>query len=219
MAIVQQVEMLRAQMEKAMTDRTLPRSAVTLLAASKGQDAGSIEEAIRVGITDFGENRVQEAQDKWPSLKEKYPHIKLHLIGPLQSNKARQAVALFDSIQTVDRASLANALIDAMGKEGKTIPCLIQVNSGKEPQKAGVIPEEADALIMHCRAIGLPVEGLMCIPPVGQPPAPHFAYMRLIAERHGLAQLSMGMSDDFETAIRMGSTCVRLGRALFGERA
>ena len=193
---------------------------ITLLAASKGQPAEIIEETIRGGITDFGENRVQEAQDKWTELRRTYPHVRLHLIGPLQSNKARQALQLFDVIQTLDRISLAEALANAMAKEQRRIPCYIQINTGEEPQKAGAHPAEADALIGYCRdSLALPITGLMCIPPSHQPPAPHFALLRQIALRHGLPELSMGMSADFETAVRLGASCVRLGRALFGEKS
>jgi pyridoxal phosphate enzyme (YggS family) len=191
-----------------------------VLAASKSQPAALIETAIEAGLTHFGENKVQEAQAKWPALKIRYPQVKLHLIGPLQSNKAKDAVALFDVIQTVDRPKLADALAVAMHNAQKSVPCLIQVNTGKEPQKAGVMPEAADALIDYCLTqLHLPVTGLMCVPPDDQPPAPHFALLRAIALNHNLPELSMGMSNDFETALRMGSTCVRLGRSIFGERA
>lgn len=192
---------------------------LTVLAASKGQPPSRLIEAIEAGIRDFGENRVQEAEDKWPPLKQRTSDLRLHLIGPLQTNKVKQAVSLFDVLQTVDRPELADALAKEMGKTGKRPACFIQVNTGKEPQKAGVIPEEADALIAYCRTLHLPLVGLMAIPPAGQPPAPHFALLKTMADRHGLKELSMGMSDDYETAIRMGSTCIRLGRALFGERA
>ena len=189
----------------------------TILGASKGQPVTIIEEAIAAGITDFGENRVQEAEEKWPSLKAKHPNIRLHLIGPLQTNKVKQALALFDVIQTIDRPKLAEAIADELQHSAHRF--FIQVNIGKEPQKAGVMPEEADAFIDYCKnTLRLPVIGLMCIPPNHQPPSPHFAMLRIIAQRHNLTELSMGMSDDYELAVRMGSTCVRLGRALFGER-
>jgi pyridoxal phosphate enzyme (YggS family) len=191
-----------------------------LLAASKGQAEAIIEEAITAGITHFGENRVQEAQGKWEAIKARHPDITLHLIGPLQTNKVADAVALFDVIQTLDRPKLADALAAAMARTGKNPPCFIQVNTGNEPQKAGVIPEEADAFIDYCiKEKKLSVRGLMCIPPDSQPPAPHFALLKTIAERHGLKELSMGMSNDYETALRMGATIIRLGRILFGERA
>jgi PLP dependent protein len=192
----------------------------TLLAASKGQGEAIIEEAINAGITHFGENRVQEAEGKWEAIKSRYSGITLHLIGPLQTNKVADAVNLFDVIQTLDRPKLADALATTMAKTGKALPCFIQVNTGKEPQKAGVMPAEADAFIDYCiKEKRLPVIGLMCIPPDNQPPAPHFALLKTIAQRHGLKELSMGMSNDYETAIRMGATIIRLGRVLFGERA
>jgi pyridoxal phosphate enzyme (YggS family) len=191
----------------------------SLLAASKGQEEAIIEEAIAAGITHFGENRVQEAQGKWETIKSRHPDVTLHLIGPLQTNKVADAVALFDIIQTLDRPKLADALAATMAKSGKKLPCFIQVNTGNEPQKAGVTPEEADAFINYCiKDCGLLVRGLMCIPPEGQPPAPHFALLKTIADRHGIKELSMGMSNDYETAIRMGATIIRLGRVLFGER-
>lgn len=209
---------IRARCEAACQASALAQPSVTLLAASKSQPVEKILEAWGAGIRDFGENRVQEAEAKFIGLRNNHS-MRLHLIGPLQSNKAREAVELFDVIHTVDRKSLADALATAMEKTGKRPECYIQVNTGKEPQKSGVIPEEASALIEYCISqLKLPITGLMCVPPVDQPPAPHFALLRKIAERHGFKQLSMGMSDDFETAIRMGSTCVRLGRSLFGER-
>ncbi len=193
-------------------------SAVTLLAASKGQDEAVIDKAIELGITDFGENRVQEAEGKWGALKKRHPHIRLHLIGPLQSNKTDKALELFDVIQTIDRIKLADSLASQSSSFKPGMTFYIQVNIGQEPQKAGIIPSEADGLIEHCKTIGLPIVGLMCIPPHDQPPAPHFALLRDIALRHGLSGLSMGMSDDYTQAVRMGATVVRLGRALFGER-
>jgi pyridoxal phosphate enzyme (YggS family) len=196
-----------------------------VLAASKGQPEEKIIAAIGMGITDFGENRVQEAEDKWPRIRQRFPGVRLHLIGPLQTNKAKQALALFDVIQTVDRAKLADSIAHELAKAPPRPPgahpyrFLIQVNIGKEPQKAGVMPEEADRLVDYCRGLNLPVTGLMCIPPHDHPPAPYFALLGEMAKRNGLAELSMGMSEDFETAVRMGATCVRLGRILFGERA
>lgn len=191
---------------------------VILLAACKGQNAIAIEEAIHSGITDFGENRVQEAQQKWQGLRRQYPAIRLHLIGPLQTNKVAEAVTLFDVIQSLDRAKLAEALAESFIKSGKKVPCYIQVNTGEESQKAGILPQETDGFIGYCKKLDIPLLGLMCVPPADQPPAPHFALLRAIAERHQLPGLSMGMSGDFETAIRMGSTCVRVGTALFGAR-
>jgi pyridoxal phosphate enzyme (YggS family) len=190
-----------------------------LIGASKTQPAALLEQAIALGLADFGENKVQEAQAKWPALKARYPAVQLHLIGPLQSNKARDAVALFDVIHTVDRANIADALADAAQVEGRLPQLLIQVNTGEEPQKSGVIPGDLDVLIRHCHTRDLPISGLMCVPPAGENPAPHFALMHKLAARHGLSELSMGMSGDFECAIRFGATMVRIGTALFGERA
>jgi len=192
---------------------------VTLVAVSKVQPAERIEAVLEAGHRVFGENRVQEAEGRWPALKERYPGVELHLIGPLQTNKVRHAVALFDVIESVDRPKLARKLAEAFAETGRPLPCYIQVNTGEEPQKAGVLPAEADAFIAECRDVhGLPVVGLMCIPPVGEEPALHFALLRKIAERNGLQGLSMGMSDDFETAIALGATIVRVGSALFGAR-
>jgi pyridoxal phosphate enzyme (YggS family) len=190
-----------------------------LIGASKTQPVELLEEAISLGLTDFGENKVQEAQAKWPPLKEKYPGVRLHLIGPLQSNKAADAVALFDVIQTIDRPRIADALASACDKLGKRPEMLIQVNTGEEPQKAGVAPRDVAALLAHCRALDLPVTGLMCVPPDGENPAPHFALLKKMAMGMGLRELSMGMSGDFETAIRLGATMVRIGTALFGSRS
>lgn len=202
--------------QKSLLSQTLP----IILGASKQQPDHVIEEAIEAGLSVFGENRVQEAEAKWPSLRKHHPNVQLHLIGPLQTNKVKQALALFDIIQTIDRPALAEAIArirdSGFGIEGKQF--YIQVNTGKEPQKAGVFPEDAEALIYQCRQLQLPLTGLMCIPPLHQPPAPHFALLRQLAVTHGLSELSMGMSEDYPTAIRMGSTCIRLGRALFGER-
>jgi PLP dependent protein len=192
---------------------------VTLVAVSKTHDAGAISAAIAAGQRVFGENRVQEAQAKYPVLKAAHPDLVLHLIGPLQTNKVKEAVALFDVIETVDRPKLAEALAREMERAGRRLRCLIQVNTGEEPQKAGVLPAAADAFIAECRERGrLPVVGLMCIPPLDQEPSPHFALLREIARRHQLPELSMGMSADYETAIRLGATHVRVGTAIFGER-
>jgi pyridoxal phosphate enzyme (YggS family) len=192
---------------------------ILILGACKTQPSDVIEATIQAGLTDFGENRVQEAETKWPELKKHHPNIRLHLIGPLQTNKVKSALALFDVIQTLDRPKLAEAIASSQNKETRCRGLFIQINTGKEPQKAGIMPEEADAFIRYCIAdLNLPVMGLMCIPPEGQPPAPHFALLKKIADRHGLKELSMGMSEDYATAIRMGSTCIRIGRKLFGER-
>lgn len=192
---------------------------VTLVAISKRQPLERIEAALEAGHRVFGENRVQEAEGHWVSLKEKFSGIRLHLVGPLQSNKVKPAVALFDVIETVDRPKIANALAKEMNRTGKLVPCFIQINTGEEPQKAGVVPGEADDFIAFCRnEAGLKIQGLMCIPPFGDDPAPHFALLADMAERNGLRGLSMGMSADYETAIRFGATHIRVGTAIFGER-
>jgi pyridoxal phosphate enzyme (YggS family) len=194
-------------------------SAVELVAVSKTQAAERVAAALAAGQRLFGENRVQEAQAKWPGLRALYPDIELHLIGPLQTNKARDAVGLFDVIETLDRETLAVALAREIARAGRSLRCLIQVNTGEEPQKAGIAPAEADGFIVRCREIHcLPVVGLMCIPPSDDDPALHFGLLRTIAERHGLAVLSMGMSADFELAVRFGATHVRVGSAVFGAR-
>ena len=191
--------------------------AVTLTAVSKMQPDTALEAALAAGQRVFGENRVQEAQAHWAA-RRGVPGLELRLIGPLQTNKAVAAVELFDVIETLDRPKLADALAAAAEKTGRAPRVLVQVNTGAEPQKAGVLPGEADALIAHAREAGLVVEGLMCIPPADEAPGPHFALLRKIARRNGLEALSMGMSGDYETAIRFGATHVRIGSALFGER-
>ena len=191
---------------------------ITLVAVSKVQPLERIEAVLAAGHRVFGENRVQEAAGKWPALRERYPDIRLHLVGPLQTNKVRQAVELFDVIETVDRPKLARKLAETFEETGRQLPCFVQVNTGEEPQKAGVMPADADGFVAECRALGLPLEGLMCIPPVEEEPALHFALLARIAERNGLRGLSMGMSADFERAIAQGATVVRVGSALFGER-
>ena len=191
--------------------------AVTLIAVSKTQGAEAIEPLIQAGQRDFGENRVQEAQGKWPALVERHPGLRLHLIGQLQSNKAEDAVALFDSIHSVDRESLVAALEKAMAKAGKRPDCFVQVNLGEEPQKGGCAVADLPALLDRART--LPVAGLMCVPPEGVEAAPYFALLAKLARRHGLAGLSMGMSDDYESAVMIGATHVRVGTALFRERS
>jgi pyridoxal phosphate enzyme (YggS family) len=192
---------------------------VTLVAVSKTHDAAAVSAAIAAGQRVFGENRVQEAQAKYPALKAAHPDLVLHLIGPLQTNKVKDAVALFDVIESVDRPKLADALARELERTGRRLRCFIQVNTGEEPQKAGVLPATADAFIEECRERWrLRVEGLMCIPPLDQEPSPHFALLREIGGRHGLTELSMGMSADYEIAIRLGATHVRVGTAIFGER-
>ena len=191
---------------------------VTLIAVSKTQSAEAVAELIAVGQRDFGENRVQEAQAKWPELRAAHPQARLHLIGQLQSNKAEDAVALFEAIHSVDRPSLINALAKAMDKAGRRPDCFVQVNIGDEPQKGGCTVAELPALLEAARAAGLPVAGLMCIPPADVEPAPYFALLAKLARRHGVSGLSMGMSGDYETAVMVGATHVRVGTALFGER-
>jgi pyridoxal phosphate enzyme (YggS family) len=195
------------------------RSSVTLIAVSKTFDAAAIAPVIAAGQRAFGENRVQEAKAKWPGLMSAYPDIALHLIGPLQSNKAREAVALFDAIHSVDRPSICEALAKEIDSQKRRPQLFVQLNTGEEPQKAGVAPVEADAFIAGCREkYGLQISGLMCIPPVDDAPAPHFALTAKIAERNGLKGLSMGMSADFAIAIQFGATHVRVGSAIFGHR-
>jgi pyridoxal phosphate enzyme (YggS family) len=209
---------IKARMKAARTASLTLRPPATLVAVSKTHGAEKIEALLRAGQTVFGENRVQEAQSKFPALKAQWPRLELHLIGPLQTNKVKEAVALFDVVQSVDRPKLAKALADEMGKQGRKLPCFVQINTGEEEQKAGIAPLEADSFIDECRTLGLNVVGLMCIPPAEEEPSPHFALLAKIAARNGLHQLSMGMSGDFELAIRLGATHVRVGTALFGER-
>ena len=219
MSIVSTLDLINKNINNTLENNVLNKNKVTILGASKTQSTDIITKAIEAGLSDFGENRVQEAEAKWPAIKKRFPLVRLHLIGPLQTNKVKQAVELFDVIQSIDRIKLAEAIAAEMDKTEKLIPCYIQVNIGKEPQKAGVMPDEADALIEYCRSkLRLPIVGLMCIPPHDQPGAPYFAMLREMAIKNGLPELSMGMSEDYETAIRMGSTCIRLGRVLFGER-
>jgi pyridoxal phosphate enzyme (YggS family) len=195
------------------------RASVTLIAVSKTFDANAITPVIEAGQRVFGENRVQEAKAKWPGLMSAYPGIALHLIGPLQSNKAKEAVALFDAIHSVDRPSICEALAKEIKSQKRTPQLFVQLNTGEEPQKAGIAPDDADAFIASCREkYGLPISGLMCIPPVDEAPAPHFALTAKIAARNGLKSLSMGMSADFATAIQFGATHVRVGSAIFGKR-
>jgi pyridoxal phosphate enzyme (YggS family) len=195
------------------------RASVTLIAVSKTFDAGAVTPVIEAGQRVFGENRVQEAKAKWPGLIQAYPGIALHLIGPLQSNKAKEAVALFDAIHSVDRPSICEALVKEIVSQKRQPELFVQLNTGEEPQKAGVPPLEADGFIAACREkYGLQISGLMCIPPVDEAPAPHFALTAKIAARNGLTKLSMGMSADFTIAIQFGATHVRVGSAIFGHR-
>ena len=192
---------------------------ITLIAVSKTFEGPEIIPVIEAGQRIFGENRVQEAKSKWPALRMRWPEVELHLIGPLQSNKAAEAVQLFDAIHTVDRPKIAEAIAKEMKKQEKSLQLFVQVNTGREPQKAGIDPDEADAFLKTCREIhGLEIEGLMCIPPADEDPAPHFALLADIAERNGLKGLSMGMSGDYAAAIAGGATHVRVGSAIFGSR-
>lgn len=194
-------------------------SAVTLIAVSKTFEADAIRPVIAAGQRHFGENRVQEAKAKWPALQAGTPGINLHLIGPLQSNKAKEAVALFDAIHSIDREKIARAVAAEMIAQGRALQLFVQVNTGEEPQKAGVMPREAVAFVKMCREeLGLDIAGLMCIPPVDEEPAVHFAFLRKLAHEAGVQGLSMGMSDDFETAVEFGATHVRVGSAIFGGR-
>lgn len=196
-----------------------PGEAVTLVAVSKTVEARAIEEAIAAGQRDFGENRVQEAMGKWPSLLARFPDVRLHLIGPLQSNKAADALALFDVLHTVDRDKIAALLGAGAASVGRARQFFVQVNTGGEPQKAGVPPQEAGAFVERCRSLHhLPVAGLMCIPPAEENPAPHFALLAKLGREAGVGALSMGMSGDFATAIALGATHVRVGSAIFGAR-
>lgn len=192
---------------------------VTLVAVSKTYDAAHIRPVLEAGHRTFGENRVQEAKQKWPGLRQHYSGIELHLIGPLQSNKAAEAVALFDVIQTIDRPKIAEAIAREIQRQSKPVALYVQVNTGREAQKAGVLPEDLPAILnLMQNSLGLTVEGLMCIPPVDEPPAPHFQMLRKMATEHGIAKLSMGMSSDFTEAIKQGATHVRIGSAIFGAR-
>ncbi len=212
---------VRSAIAAATADAKRPEGSVTLVAVSKTFPIEAIEPVLAAGQRVFGENYVQDAKGKWPELRQRYPDAEVHMIGPLQSNKAKEAVALFDVIETLDRPSLAKELQKEIQKAGGTRRprFLVQVNTGAEPQKGGVLPEEADAFIRACReTYGLDVEGVMCIPPADEPPAPHFALLTTIARRNGLKTVSMGMSADYPTAIAMGATHVRVGSAIFGAR-
>lgn len=213
------LDRVRAELAAAAREAGRDPGSVTLVAVSKGHPGEAVVPVLEAGHRVFGENRVQEAAEKWPQLKRNFADIRLHLIGPLQSNKVRQAVALFDVIETLDRPKLARALARIMEETGARPDCLIQVNTGEEDQKVGVGPLEADDFIAQCRdELRLPVRGLMCIPPLDEEPSMHFALLRQIAERNGLQQLSMGMSADYPTAVRFGATHVRVGTAIFGGR-
>jgi pyridoxal phosphate enzyme (YggS family) len=210
---------VRAEIAGACRDANRNPESVTLIAVSKTFGADAIEQAIAAGQRVFGENRVQETKGKWPEIRVRHDGLSLHLIGPLQSNKAKEAVALFDAIHSVDRASLCEALAKEIQKQGRAPELFVEINTGAEQQKAGILPEDADAFLQACRdRYGLSISGLMCIPPLGEAPAPHFALTAKIAARNGLQLLSMGMSADFTTAIQFGATHVRVGSAIFGGR-
>jgi pyridoxal phosphate enzyme (YggS family) len=218
-AIAAQLAAVRVRIASAAKVAGRDPAAVTLVAVSKTQSAERVAAALAAGQRVFGENRVQEAAAKWPALKQAWPQAELHLIGPLQTNKAREAVALFDVIETVDRPKLAEVLTAEMARSGRRPACYVQINTGEEPQKAGVMPMVADEFIRFCRTdLNLPVVGLMCIPPADDEPSLHFALLAEIARRHGIGSLSMGMSADYEIAVKLGATHVRIGTAIFGER-
>jgi PLP dependent protein len=216
---VEQLGIVQERIAAAERDAKRATGSVALVAVSKTFEADDIRPIIEAGQRVFGENRVQEAMAKWPDLKAEFPDIELHLIGPLQSNKAKEAVALFDAIETVDREKIAGELSKEIGKQGKAPKLYVQVNTGSEPQKAGIEPREAVAFVKRCREVhGLAVEGLMCIPPVDENPGPHFALLAKLAREAGVEKLSMGMSGDYELAIAFGATSVRVGSAIFGNR-
>lgn len=212
------LQSVRAEIAKACQAAVRAPESVTLVAVSKSQPISAIEAALQEGQRVFGENKVQEAETKFPALRKKYPDIELHCIGYLQTNKVKMAVGIFDVIETVDRTSLAEALAIEMKRQHRFLPCFVQVNTGEEPQKGGIAPRDLPALLYVCRDAGLRIEGLMCIPPVDEDADTHFSLLAKLADEVGLAKLSMGMSADFMTAIRYGTTHVRVGSAIFGER-
>ncbi|MFA6205183.1 MAG: YggS family pyridoxal phosphate-dependent enzyme [Methylocystis sp.] len=219
MGAADRLESTREAIRHAALDCGRDPGAIRLICVTKTFPAEDVAPLLEAGHRVFGENRVQEALSKWPPLREKYPDIELHLIGPLQSNKTREAVELFDVIESVDREKIAKALSEEIARTGKRPRLFVQVNTGAEPQKAGVLPESADGFLAACRdAYGLKIEGLMCVPPVGEQASPHFALLADIAARNGIKELSMGMSSDFELAIQLGATYVRVGSAIMGER-
>ncbi|MEO1014537.1 MAG: YggS family pyridoxal phosphate-dependent enzyme [Pseudomonadota bacterium] len=210
---------IRGKLDAALAEAGRPPGAATVVAVSKRHGEERILPALEAGHRVFGENRVQEAQAKWPQLKARYSDVELHLVGPLQSNKAADAVAIFDAIHSVDRDRIAKALAAEIARQGRAPACLVQVNTGEEPQKSGVAPAQADDFIRRCsEEFGLKVSGVMCLPPVDEPPAPHFALLAKIADRNGLEVVSMGMSADYEDAVRLGATHVRIGTEIFGPR-
>jgi pyridoxal phosphate enzyme (YggS family) len=209
---------IQADVARILTEAGRAPDAAKLIAVSKVQPNARVEAVLQAGHRSFGENRVQEAQGKWPDFKAQFEGVDLHLIGPLQSNKVRPAMELFDAIHTVDREKLARRIADMAQELGHCPDLFIQVNTGAEPQKAGILPADADAFIQTARAMDLPLKGLMCIPPVDEEPSLHFALLGKIAARNGLSELSMGMSADYETALRLGATHIRVGSAIFGAR-
>lgn len=210
---------IKVRIVAARTRFGAPPEMVELVAVSKTFDAEAVKPFLEAGQRVFGENRVQEAKDKWPGLREEFDDVVLHLIGPLQTNKAREAIALFDVIETVDRDKLAGVLAEEMQRAGRRLPCFVQVNIGGEEQKAGIAVSDTVAFVQRCRDVhGLDIAGLMCIPPEGQPAGPYFAHLAMLARAANVKNLSMGMSGDFETGIAMGATHVRVGSALFGKR-
>lgn len=209
---------IRERVAKAEKEAGRPEGSVELIAVSKVQPVERVEAVLEAGHRVYGENKVQEARGKWPALKERFDGVDVHLIGPLQTNKARQAMELFSAIHAVDRPKLANTLARLAQEMGHCPDLFVQVNTGEEPQKAGILPADADAFIKEVRGLDLPLKGLMCIPPVEETPSLHFSLLAKIAERNGLEGLSMGMSSDFEQAISLGATHVRVGSAIFGER-
>jgi len=209
---------VRANIEAAARAAGRDPAAITLVAVSKAQADERVLAALAAGQRVFGENYVQEAKARWPALRARHPRLTLHMIGPIQTNKAKDVVALFDVIETVDRPKLAQALAKEMARQGRRPACFVQVNTGEEPQKAGVWPADADDFIAACRALDLPIVGLMAIPPEDEEPSLHFALLAKIAARNDLAQLSMGMSADYEIAVQFGATHVRVGSAIFGAR-
>lgn len=216
---VERLNAVRETIVRAARDSARDPVTITLVAVSKTFAVDAIEPVLAAGQRVFGENYVQEAKAKWPALRARYPDVELHLIGPLQSNKTKEALQLFDVIHSLDRPSLAEALAKEIAKSGLRPRLLVQVNTGEEPQKGGIVPAEVDAFVQTCRErYGLAIEGLMCIPPAEQPPSPHFALLHKLAMRNGLSQLSMGMSADFEAAIQIGATYIRVGSAIFGAR-
>ncbi|MCL4766155.1 MAG: YggS family pyridoxal phosphate-dependent enzyme [Hyphomicrobiaceae bacterium] len=215
----ERLQEIRTRIATAAREAGRDASSVRLIAVSKTFEAPEILPVIEAGQRLFGENRVQEAKAKWPPLRERFGDLELHLVGSLQSNKAREAVQLFDAIHAIDRPKVAVAVAGEMAKQGRRPKLFVQVNTGEEPQKAGVMPREAAAFVRHCRdELGLGIAGLMCIPPADEEPAVHFAFLAKLATELGLKELSMGMSADFETAIAFGATCVRVGSAIFGSR-